>query len=296
MSLFDAYVAVDWSAANQPRTGKDSIWMAALWDEGGTTRSLCENIPTRSAALARLTGLLGSAAWRRRRVLAGFDFAFGYPFGFAGQALGAPGWQTVWRYLGAHVEDDEQNRSNRFEIAAQLNTAIGVPIFWGKPHQHQDRYPSLPATKPAPHGMPERRLVEQRVKSAKSVFQLAYNGAVGSQTLLGIARLEALRQNLPAEVRVWPFETEFADGLPAGPSVTLAEIYPALFLKQAPADGVRDEAQVKAVVTGLRERDLAGRLRPLLEPPPGLTAAERRMMLQEEGSIVGAGILEAGAR
>ena len=28
--LFDSYVMIDWSGANSPRTGKDSIWVAIL--------------------------------------------------------------------------------------------------------------------------------------------------------------------------------------------------------------------------------------------------------------------------
>lgn len=296
MSLFDCYVAVDWSAANAPRTGKDSIWIAALWEEDGARRLLCENIPTRSAAMRRLSAIFDAGLARNRRILAGFDFAFGYPSGFAEKVVGHSDWQSVWHYLGQHLVDDDANRSNRFEVGSQLNEAIGSPMFWGKPHQHTERYPFLPARKPPPCGMREWRAVEQRVRSAKSVYQLAYNGAVGSQTLLGIARLERLRRQAGPRVRVWPFETGFADHLPGGPSVTFAEIYPTLFLSEAPRGEVRDAAQVRAVVRGLFDRDRCGTLRPLLEPPPGTTAAERQRMLREEGSIVGAGVLGTGAK
>ena len=35
MPLFDRYAIVDWSAANTPTTGKDSIWIALAEREGG---------------------------------------------------------------------------------------------------------------------------------------------------------------------------------------------------------------------------------------------------------------------
>lgn len=289
--LFDCYVAVDWSAANTPRLGKDSIWIAAISDEGRAPGHVCENIPTRSAAMARLEQVFAAGLSRGSRILAGFDFAFGYPAGFAVKLLGTDNWRAVWRRLCDEITDDDQNRSNRFEVGSRLNEALGSPLFWGKPHQHRGRHAHLPARRPGGGVIGERRVAERHVKSAKSVFQLAYNGAVGSQTLLGLPRLEALCHRLDAQVRVWPFETDFADNLPAGPAVTIAEIYPTLFLRGAVSGEVKDAAQVKSVVRSLMERDRAGSLAPLLAPPPGTTPEERSVMLREEGSIVGAGVL-----
>src|SRR5207249_8604896 len=65
--LFDAYIIVDWSANSKPKLGKDSIWLA--YHEHGT---MLENVPTRSAARARVAQLLADAASRSRRVLVGF--------------------------------------------------------------------------------------------------------------------------------------------------------------------------------------------------------------------------------
>ncbi|GGY36387.1 hypothetical protein [Parvularcula lutaonensis] len=285
--LFDCYIAVDWSAANAPARGKDSIWVAARWAEGGAEHTLCENIPTRSEASERISSLVGEGMAQGRRVFVGFDFAFGYPAGFAGR-IGRKGWQDLWSGIAEAVEDDDRNRSNRFAVAGALNERLGEPVFWGKPHQHKDRYPSLPAKKPS-HSMAEKRVVERLVPTAKSVFQMAYNGAVGSQSLLGIARLETLRRQVGA--KVWPFETGFVEKLPSGPSAIFAEIYPSLVLSRAPRGEVKDAAQVKAVTAGLSRRDREGTLRPLLDAPPGVTEEERAAMLREEGSIIGAGVL-----
>ena len=286
--LFDLYLMVDWSAANCPSTGKDSIWVAGRWAEGCPNPPLIENIPTRREALARIAGLLGGARQTGHRVLAGFDFAFGYPQGFAKRLGSRKGWTGVWSRLASMVEDDPTNRSNRFAVGEALNGLVGEPVFWGKPHQHGDLYPGLPA-KRLETTLPTRRIVERHVPRAKSAFQLAYNGAVGSQALLGIAALEGLRRATGA--RVWPFETAFADDLPEAPLTVLAEVYPTLVVDRAPEGGIKDRAQVEALCSLVAERDREGSLAPLLAPPPGITPAERNVMLREEGSILGAGVL-----
>src|SRR5437762_12862436 len=77
--LFDTYVIVDWSAASQPKTGRDSIWICRLGADG---ESFC-NPPTRHAAKGLLADMLAGASARGERVVVGFDFPFGYPAGFA---------------------------------------------------------------------------------------------------------------------------------------------------------------------------------------------------------------------
>lgn len=287
MRLFDGYLAVDWSAANQPTTGKDSIWIASRTPAG----QWCENISTRTEAIARIEEALRQHLASGERLLVGFDFGFGYPAGFAAKLGVEPHWDALWKHMASYVEDDDRNRSNRFELASTLNEEMESPLFWGRPHQHKDRYPHLPATKPAMNGLSERRVVEGLVPSAKSVFQMAYNGAVGSQTMLGIARLEGLRTRMKDDIRIWPFETGFERILPEAPSIIVAEIYPTLFLPKVPSGEIKDRAQVLAVAERLDALDRRGELRHLLAPPPGVSEEEKTRMLTEEGSIVGAGIL-----
>src|SRR5690348_13277441 len=82
--LFDAYVMVDWSAAGKPARGKDSIWICyGRRVHGALGRLAIENIPTRHAARERLVTLFAAERAAGRTVLAGFDFAFGYPDGLA---------------------------------------------------------------------------------------------------------------------------------------------------------------------------------------------------------------------
>jgi molybdopterin molybdotransferase len=60
------------------------------------------------------------------------------------------------------------------------------------------------------------------VPRAKTCFQLMGAGSVGSQALLGIARLQGLRERYGAAISVAPFEEPETQ-------VVLAECYPGLF-------------------------------------------------------------------
>ena len=69
MSIFDRYVTVDWSGANTPRVGKDSIWICSLAAKGACwTR----NPRTRRTAGEMLRDLLARSVGDGERVLVGF--------------------------------------------------------------------------------------------------------------------------------------------------------------------------------------------------------------------------------
>lgn len=302
MPLFDRYIAVDWSAANSPKRGKDSIWIGELGPEG---RVESQNPPTRHAAMASITNRLLAARQSGERIMLGFDFVFGYPRGAATaittslsdtsalvgeqQAL----WSQLWSALAAAVTDTPDNTSNRFHLAEAINLRLADgPHFWGHPHQHSYAalHPRRPTTAYA--NIPERRLAERYVRSAQPVWKLTGVGSVGSQAMLGIARLEALRTDprLSDHIAIWPFETAFADDL--SKPITIVEIYPSLF-PVIEADGLpRDRAQVEVASSRFAELDRANLLATVLSPPPGLAAAEREILLTEEGWIAGAGHTE----
>jgi precorrin-8X/cobalt-precorrin-8 methylmutase len=285
MPLFDRYVVVDWSANNSPKKGKDSIWIADASQDGLPTLS---NPATRHEAMARVSEIIAEVLDAGKRVLIGFDFAFGYP----SDAAFLPGegrWNDVWTWLGEHVRDDEANVSNRFEIAGQLNQMCGmVGPFWGHPAQHVGRYDGLGANKPEAqlHRVREKRHVEKFATNAQSVWKLAYTGSVGSQTLLGVAALQKLRKRFAADaLAIWPFETNFAENLSR--PVTVAEIYPSYFSVSPRHGETMDEAQVRTLATGFAERDAAGGLGAWLDGPKD--EVMRRDALEREGWIVGVG-------
>jgi precorrin-8X/cobalt-precorrin-8 methylmutase len=277
VSLFALHIAVDWSAAGTPRTGKDSIWIA-VQDGPDQTRM---NPATRLAAEALLDDLLTRATAEGRRALIGFDFPFGYPRALS-QAIRPGGdWRDVWARIGAEVTEGPANQTNRFDAAARLNALFpGHPgPFWGNGLPGRD-IPDLPRTLAAGWSdvLPaRRRLAEQTAKGAQEVWKLSGAGSVGSQALTGIAVLERLRQRHP--VAVWPFEAP-------GPNHVMAEIYPSL-LPVPEGPGPQDERQVATFAKALAWADATGLLARMLEAD--LPADVR----SDEATMLGLGHLDA---
>jgi precorrin-8X/cobalt-precorrin-8 methylmutase len=291
MPLFDRILIVDWSGAGQPVTGKNSLWACLARREGdGHVIEWNENFSTRHAFMQRLDAVVGAAVAEGHRLLCGFDFAFGYPSGTAERLTGEPHWRAIWRKIADEIDDAPDNRNNRFDLASRWNAThfAGQPRFWGRPHQHayadlSDKKP--PASTKAPLAF---RRSEQFAKGAKSVWQLTYNGSVGSQTLLGIARLSRFldESGHGGHIAVWPFETGFAKAFDK--PVVFAEIYPSLFTL-ASQDEVKDEAQVRTVAEAFVQFDADGRLATLLDRPTVLSDEEVAVSIAEEGWVLGIG-------
>ncbi len=241
---FDQVVMVDWSARSQPspaRPTKDAIFIAVA--EGGRTDVTYHR--TRADALACLTGLFDGALAEGRRVLAGFDFPFGYPRGFARAVTGTPDPFAVWAWLAARIADDDRNVNNRFDVAEVLNSLFpGVGPFWGCPANRATPVLPMKGSLRHGHGMAERRAVEARMKTAQPVWKLFTTGSVGSQALLGLPRLQHLRLRYREALAVRPFEDRDAP-------IILAEIYPSLLaaeVKRRQAKGeIPDAAQVRVM-------------------------------------------------
>jgi precorrin-8X/cobalt-precorrin-8 methylmutase len=298
--LFDRFVFVDWSAGSRPGIGRDSIWIA----DGNSSAVLTHNPPTRQRALDRLRGLLASAVAADERVLVGFDFPYGYPAGFAaalGLSAGPPNWRRTWDELRRLITDDRRNANNRFAVAADLNERLGPEAapFWGCPPAAAG--PHLSPTKGSfPYRtrtnaeLAEYRITERRATrrhQLSSPWKLAFQPTVGSQALLGIPRLAALRydRELVDCSLVWPFETGLSlDPERPRPSVLHCEIWPRVIDVDATSapSGTLDEAQVMGLVQWAWALDAVGGLGNLFAPG-GLTPAEIRACVDEEGWILG---------
>jgi molybdopterin-guanine dinucleotide biosynthesis adapter protein len=226
-----------------------------------------------------LTALLDGEAKAGRRVLAGFDFPFGYPNGFAGRLTGRPEARAVWHWLEAHLRDGPDNRNNRFALAAGINARFGgAGPFWGRPAVMD--LPALPPRKLVDYaslGLPERRRVERVVPRAQPVWKLYTTGSVGSQALTGLPLIARLARR--PDCAVWPF-----DGRDA--ALLLAEVYPSLLARDVAravtAGEIKDAAQVRLLAQALWQLSARGGLAALLDtaPPDAST---------EEGWILGAG-------
>lgn len=286
MGAFDAFLAVDWSGANGPRTGKDSIWISERNPDGDLIPSL--NPPTRADAIAYLKTRISRALGARQRLLIGFDFAFGYPEGAAKHFSGKADWRALWQSLAKRICDGSDNGSNRFEVASDLNelTGAGGHLFWGCPQTRVLPHLSPRRDKARYDRIAEKRIVDTRCKGAQPVWKLAYTGSVGSQALLGIPRLQQLCDAFPNDTAIWPFETAFANDLRA--PIVLAEIYPSILLIDNDVMP-KDRAQVEAFTEMLSRLDARGELPELLSAPADLSARDKEVVLGEEGWIVGVG-------
>ncbi|MGB3734411.1 MAG: hypothetical protein WA964_05610 [Ilumatobacter sp.] len=284
--MFDRIVIVDWSANSTPKTGKDSIWVADLVPATGAIRTA--NISTRAAAV----DLLVELATARGRCLVGVDFSLGFPAGTA-EALGLTGTPhaAMWTHLASVIEDDARNANNRFEVAASLNQRMspGPGPFWGcHPTKATDH---LTSTKVPCDPLAEWRIIESelraRGKRPFSAWQLLGAGAVGSQSLLGIAAMSRFVERVEGSGRsvdVWPFTCGL--DVPSADSV-LVEVWPTLVdLADVSTDvwetRVRDERQVVAVARHLAQADLAAGFTPDVAEPA------RALVVGEEGWVLGA--------
>lgn len=249
MSGFDLCIVVDWSARSMPspaRETADSIWIGVAGREGVA----CHYRRTRTAAMELLTSLFDEAMARNQRVLAGFDFPFAYPQGFARAVCGTDDPLALWQALADRIEDAPDNANNRFAVAADLNRLLpGTGPFWGCPAAEETH--DLPArgTLREGHGLPERRGCETGLRGAQPCWKLYTTGSVGSQALLGIPRLQALRDRYGEAVAVRPFEQRDAP-------ITLVELFPSLIADTVAAlaepDEIKDRAQVRVLAGALK--------------------------------------------
>jgi hypothetical protein len=290
--LFDTYIIVDWSASRVPKTGRDSIWVCRL-DHAGEK---VVNPPTRNEARALLAEMLSEAMEHGKRVVAGFDFPFGYPSGFAAR-LGLSGtpWRATWDEIARLVEDHEDNRNNRFLVGAELNRRVsGKPFpFWGCPaaaageflgaRHHRGHVPDEP--------LQEHRLIDRWMTGAQPCWKLAYTGSVGSQALTGIPVVRALR-NHPRwadHARIWPFETGLRSPEP-DTRIVFAEVWPSWWrdwrTALRPGDA-NDQAQVRHVAGVFAGHAADGTLAALFGGDPSLTPEQRAIVEGEEAWTLG---------
>ncbi|MFX0547277.1 gephyrin-like molybdotransferase Glp [Roseovarius sp. S1116L3] len=279
MSGFDSILIVDWSAASTrppARPSKDAIWMGFVQDGAPQEPIYCR---TRTEAEARIKAIIEAERVAGRRLLAGFDFPFGYPRGFARRVTGGDDPLHLWDWLADQITDSDEGENNRFEVAETLNAMFdGLGPFWGK--SHRDRWPGVPYRREGIvyDTIPEKRACDREANAASSCFQLFYPPTVGSQVLMGLPMLWRLRR-LPG-VAVWPFEPwQEAD-------VVLAEIWPGLIEPAVRTAMAERPSQIRdAVQVDLLSRALAS----MPEDRLGALMSNLPRDAQEEAWILGAG-------
>lgn len=293
--LFDAYVIVDWSAANKPTTGGDSIWIGVLKrDVRFRLTHAGHNLATRGEAEKFLAQLLADFARRGEKVLVGFDFPLGFPRGTAaGLKLAEPAWSAMLSFVTKEIKDKPDNTNNRFQVAAKMNrllTGEAFP-FWGCPAR--DEQTTLKAKRTRDHGagdLPEFRFGEEAMKGVSSIWKLYYQGSVGGQALTGMPIIKRLRDASGGKIKLWPFETGWRALTGAdleGVEAVFAEVWPSM-LPAKPENGeVKDAAQVRTLAAHFAALDEQSKLAALFGPKKGQDA-HAAIVEGEEGWILGA--------
>jgi len=276
---FDSFLVADWSAGKRAsvRPSKDSIWLGIVRAGEELEPVYCRS---RQDAEAWIATFIEEEREAGRRLLATFDFPFGYPKGFAVKVAGSDDPLDLWDWLEARIEDDERGVNNRYDVADAINGMFKGPgPFWGKPNEHG--WPGVPYRKSGIvyDAIAERRACDLIAKASSSCFQLAFPPTVGGQILMGLPVLARLRRK--AGVAVWPFQHW------QNAPVVLAEIWPGLIEQAvreatdaAGKDAIRDREQVRLLARALSRipaADLHGMMDDL--PPDA----------KEEAWILGAG-------
>lgn len=237
---FDGYIAIDWSGADGRYAG---ISVARCAPGRAAPRLVAPEAArwSRTAVAAWLDAELQSG----RRLLIGFDFAFGMPFepglGYlAGAAPHATEAFDLWDLIDAASGEAED-----FGCAPMIADPRFAALYWWTGRQ--------------PSGWCARQRQAEIVCGTATathpecVFKLIGAKQVGKASLTGIRVLRAVRVRNRSTVTVWPFER--TNGMSA-----MVEIYPTLFRKDAVGSVVklRDRAALNAALRRLGSRPAAG--------------------------------------
>lgn len=217
---FDLYLGIDWSGAKGARTR--GIQVAAAAPDRKIPQLLRNpfrdhGIWSRSDVLAFLKAETG----RGRRVLAGFDFAFCYPFEDERAYFpGLDGAPTDPAGVWALVE----------RAASDLPELYGAALYQRDDLPYRD-YFMAPGWSGELYKYRQRRteLASASVTTPHPVFKCIGAANVGTGSLAGMRLLHRLREGGP-ETRIWPFDAE------PGGALTVVEIFPRLYFKRAEGD------------------------------------------------------------
>lgn len=333
MPLFNSYVMVDWSSSTRPAKwppNNDSIWWAAVQDRSVTVKRKGEYqkrfIPpaetivaherTRCSALEHVTDFIRRELRVNRRVLVGFDFAFGYPLGFLEHLvppIASARAPSLWEWFAKkdELKNEPTNANDRFAVAAALNATYGDPRARPGPF-YLNRKEVIPksakgvqARRPDPwpkHLPAQHRQTDLKAGEGNpaSVWKLMGQDSVGSQVLMGLRALHELRSTFSKRLVVWPFDKGFqcpaTDQLDQ--QIVIVEIYPSLLhryitLHQEDHE-VKDRAQVRlnARAFARLDREHHDLFRALFGRPEVSVDCDWTRVAHEEGWIFGAGAAE----
>ncbi len=218
-SAFDRFIGIDWSGAKDPRRG---LQMAQCF-RGTEAPQIVLNEKPRNWRRTEILDWLAEVHNSGKRVLAGFDFAFAYPYCdedayFPGSDQTPKIAESLWALIDAICQDAEDFYGGPFYLRPDAPFADYLLFinYKGKHYSNRMRFTDT-------HCL-------EKGGNPTSVFKCVGPESVGSGSIAGMWMLHHITTHLHKEFQIWPFDN--ADN---GRSV-MVEIYPASFFRLAGQD------------------------------------------------------------
>jgi hypothetical protein len=257
MPTFARYIGIDYSGAETPTASLKGLRIYAA-DRASSPVEVIPPPSTRKYWTRR-----GIAEWLVERLaedaptLVGIDHGFSFPIRYFESHGLKPDWPNFLDDFQRHWPTDED-----IYVDFVRDGLVGN----GAERMGSARW---------------RRLTEERVRGAKSVFHFDVQGAVAKSTHAGIPWLRFIRQRLGARVHFWPFDGwDIPDSRSA-----IVEVYPALWSRAFNREErTGDQHDAYSIAAWLRRADQDGSLPGFFNPT--LKMAERALA-EVEGWILG---------
>ena len=247
MSLFERYIGIDYSGAQTPLSSLPGLRVYVATPE----QSPCE-IKVHESGIVSST----KKHWSRRGIaeflvrelrdgpstLVGIDHGFSFPLPYFEKYSLAHDWPDFLNDFQQHWPTD----LDHMKVDYIRDGTEGSGLL----RMGNSRW---------------RRLAEQRC-GAKSVFHFDVQGSVAKSTHTGLPWLRYLRQQLGKRLHFWPF-----DGWqPAKDKSVIAEVYPSLWSRNYPNQGVSShQHDAYCIAMWMRQSDLEGGLEGCFHPELG---------------------------
>ena len=271
---FEKFVAIDWSGAKRSRN--KGLKVASC--EPGDMPPALEEPPSAHQNWSRtevLQWIVGEA--QRHRILAGFDFAFAYPYcnhnAYFPDSNGSPKlakelWQTV-----DSLCQPEESMYGGFLYRDPRSPFYEYFYFWHPKHREEPRL----------HFDGKRLRQTDQVCSNKTrpscPFKCFGADQVGSASAAGMRALHFINRNFSCLFHIWPF-----DHLANDKSI-LVEIFPRLFLHAVGKDRRQPDYtnDTNAVLNHFASRPFTSKVKSEDERDAIISAAALRILSSDTG-------------
>jgi hypothetical protein len=233
---FDAFIAIDWSGAVGWYTGI----AVAICGPGRAAPRLVRPARTRWSR-QEIAEWLEKRLGDGKRLLIGFDFAFGFPFekcGYlGGQAKEIKDIFGLWAFIEERCAAESDFGCRPFVEHPDL-----APLFWKegpRPGMWVER-----------KRLAEHACAETTKTRPDTLYKLLHSKQVGKASITGMRVLNYLHACRKHCVAIWPFETPRASAI--------VEIYPTMFRKLATGSiaKLRSRADLNRALVNLNSRPM----------------------------------------